>query len=171
MILTQNPENQSRDEHISDPYGSSSSSYGSSSAYGQSGSYGQTDAYGQSGQYGQTDPYGQTGAYGQGAPYGAGALPDHPRATTVLVLGILGLFFAPLGVVGLILGQGARKEIRNGAPYQSGGSLQIGWVISLIVTILFVLGLVLVLLLAAFGLFAASTAPTTAAAAAALALV
>lgn len=157
--MSQYPDHRSRDENTSDPYGSSSpSSSSSASSYGTSEPYGTPDSYG--GQYGTSDPYGtQYGApYGTQGQYGGqygqagyGAQAEHPRATAVLVLGILGLFFAPLGIIGFFLGQGARKEIRNGAPYQWGGSLKIGWIISLVVTILFVIGLVLTLLVLVFG--------------------
>lgn len=124
-----------------DPQGSS---YGSDhSSYGQNQS-----SYGQNQPYGQPSPY---GAYGnQPAGYGAHG-GDHPRATTVLVLGIIGLFFSIVAPFALFMGNSAKKEIANGAPYRWGGSLQAGWILGIIGTIFLVLGLLWLIFVVVIG--------------------
>ncbi|MDN5763163.1 MAG: DUF4190 domain-containing protein, partial [Microlunatus sp.] len=104
------------------------------------------DSYGQP-EYGQPE-YGQPGyapqSYGQQAAsgmnpyqqpgYGAYQLPNHPQATTALILGIVGLVFCPfVGIAGLVLGGRARKEI-DAAPGQWGGRgiATAGWVLGII---------------------------------------
>lgn len=88
------------------------------------------------------------------APFTPYVLPDLPKATTALVLGIVavaGAFMCILPVllspVAWILGAQARKEIRA-APQQWGGEgrATAGMVLGIIGTALLVLGLVLVAL-------------------------
>lgn len=74
-------------------------------------------------------------------PYGAPA--EHPQAQTVLILGIVGLFFTPLAFVAWIIGGRAKKEIAAGAPYTWSGGLQIGYIIGLVVSILAIIGLII----------------------------
>ena len=65
--------------------------------------------------YGQPSPYGQPNAYGQ-QPYGA--TQDHPQATLILVLGIIGLVTCQiLGPFAWVMGNRALAEIdaSNGA--------------------------------------------------------
>ncbi len=74
-------------------------------------------------------------------------VPEHPRAQVVLVLSIVGLFFSVF-VVGLLsyiawyLGAQARKEIEQGAPYLWGGSLQAGYWIAKISSIILIVSTV-----------------------------
>ncbi len=68
---------------------------------------------------------------------------EHPQAQTVLILGIVSLFVAPLGFVAWYMGGKAKKQIASGAPYNWGGGIQIGYIIGLIVSILAIVGVVL----------------------------
>ena len=86
------------------------------------------------------------------ASYPAYVLPDHPRATTALVLGIIGVAgaftcFLPVVVAPFawVLGAKARKEIRS-APQQWGGDgrATAGMVLGIIGTVLLVLALVVI---------------------------
>lgn len=86
------------------------------------------------------------------APYG-GYAPmntEHPQAQTVLILGIVSLFVAPLGFVAWYMGGKAKKQIAAGAPYRWGGGLQIGYIIGMIVSILAIVGVVLWILMFSF---------------------
>lgn len=112
-------------------------------SYGQQ-PYGEPD-YGQ-GQYGQPD-YGQAQGYGQPAPqqpvypvnphqpaYVGYALPNHPQATTALILGIVGLAVCPfVGIAAFVMGGRVRREI-DAAPGQWGGRglATAGWVLGII---------------------------------------
>jgi hypothetical protein len=145
-------------------------SYGEQPQYGDQPQYGQPE-YGQS-QYGQPaygqpqsgqPPYGQP-AYGQ-PPYGqppygqppygqpgypaVGYPPDHPRATTSLVLGILGIVIC--GIVAPFAWQMGRRTVQeiDASNGQLGGrgAAQAGYVLGVIGTVLLGIGLVLVVLL------------------------
>jgi uncharacterized membrane protein YjgN (DUF898 family) len=102
------------------------------------------------------DPYGPQHPYGQPA-YGQqpmGYAPDHPKATTALVLGILGLV-----VCGLVapfawrIGKRTLDEI-DGSHGQLGGrgTAQAGYVLGIIGTALLLLGLLAGLLLMALAI-------------------
>lgn len=91
--------------------------------------------------------------------YGYAAQPtvDHPNALPSLLLGIGSLvIFGPLGIVGLILAQKGRRDVAaNPGQWTSGGTLTAGFILSLIGTILtglallFVVGMILVMMVAA----------------------
>jgi hypothetical protein len=112
----------------------------------------QQPPYGQApydqGSYGQP-PYDQ-GSYGQ-PPYGqppVGYAPDHPKATTAMVLGILGIV-----VCGLVapfawrIGKRTVDEIDASHGQLGGrGTAQAGYILGIIGTILLVLGLLIGLL-------------------------
>lgn len=109
--------------------------------------------------YGQ-DPYAQSpapyGGYGQPA-YGYGQLqPEHPQATTVLILAILGFFVPVVPFVAWYMGGQAKKDIEAGAPYQWDGQLKIGYLIGKILSILQIVSVVLMVVWFVFmiGLFA-----------------
>lgn len=93
----------------------------------------------------------------QNVPYGyaEAALPEHPNATTALVLGILsvvGVF--PLGPIAWYLGAKGQREVReNPGRWRQGGSLTAGLVLGVISTIPLIL-LALFLLFLFFGLVA-----------------
>ena len=150
----------SGDEQRPDPYDPYGPQHPQQQPYGQppSGQYGQ---YGQYGQHGQP-PYGQP-AYGQ-PPYGQppmGYAPDHPKATTALVLGILGLVVC--GVIAPFawrIGRRTLDEI-DGSHGQLGGrgTAQAGYVLGIIGTVVLLLGLLGGLLLMALMIASVSTNP------------
>ena len=77
-------------------------------------------------------------------PYG-GPPPNHPRATLILVLGILSIPCCGLftGIPAIILGRSALAEI-DAAPGQYGGRGQVnaGYICGIIGTVLSVLGII-----------------------------
>ncbi len=79
--------------------------------------------------------------YGQLQPHGL--QPEHPSATTVLVLGILGFIVGVTGPVAWIMGSKARKEVKaQPGRYRDGGTLQAGWILGIISTALMIVGLI-----------------------------
>jgi hypothetical protein len=90
-------------------------------------------------------PSGQGGGYGQAVPgqqpWGA-VLPDHPSATTALVLGILGVVGASvLAPFAWGIASKAKAEIRQQpGRYREGGSVQAGYVLGIVGTVLLVIG-------------------------------
>jgi hypothetical protein len=106
--------------------------------------YGQA-AYGQP-QYGQP-PYGQPAYPPTGYPP-TGYVPDHPKATSSLVLGILGIVVC--GIVApfaWVVGKRTVREIDASNGQLGGrGSAQAGYVLGVIGTVLLGLGLALLLL-------------------------
>ncbi|MHA6523693.1 hypothetical protein [Tessaracoccus sp. G1721] len=111
--------------------------------------------YGQSA-YGQQQPYGMA-PYGQQPAYGYGQA-EHPQATTILVLGILGFFVPIVPFVAWYMGGQIKKQIDAGAPYQWEGSLKIGYLIGKILGIIQIASVVLTIiwLVVMFGLLAAN---------------
>ena len=112
--------------------------------------YAQPPDYGAQAGYGQPayPPPDQTGyppqpAYGQQPAYGVNPYqqpaygyvpPNHPQATTALILGIVGLALCPfVGIAGFVLGGRVRREI-DAAPGQWGGRglATAGWVLGII---------------------------------------
>lgn len=104
-------------------------------------------------------PYGAQG-YGAPAYGGYQPVPDHPQATMILVLGIVGLFVGVLGPVAWYLGSKAKKEIEasNG---RVGGLQQVtvGWILGIITTVLLAVTLVIVLFvfITVIGVFTAAS--------------
>ncbi|WP_232549150.1 DUF4190 domain-containing protein [Propioniciclava soli] len=107
----------------------------------------------------QQQGYQPAPAYGQGYPQGyAGgyAQPEHPQATTILILGIVGLFVAVTGPFAWVMGNKARREVAAGQ-FAPSTSLTVGWVLGIISSIyLAVMALFLVLMIVSFGLLAAN---------------
>lgn len=95
----------------------------------------------------QPPPHQQQMYHQPGYGAGWGPAPEHPRATTVLVLGILGFLFAIPAFFGWYMGSKAKKEIQQGAPYRWDGSLKVGHILSIVASILTVVGISLYLLL------------------------
>lgn len=97
----------------------------------------------------------------QYSPYGAGrAVPDHPQATTVLVLGIASLFVGILGPVAWYLGGKAKQEIEAAAGGLGGlQQVTIGWILGIVMTVLLVAGLLffLVVVVLVLGVFASAS--------------
>ncbi len=113
--------------------------YGTEPGHGQPASYPTPEQSGYPAQpaYGQQPTYGQQPAYGVN-PYqqpGYGYLPpNHPQATTALILGIVGLALCPfVGIAGFVMGGRVRREI-DASPGQWGGRgvATAGWVLGII---------------------------------------
>ncbi len=82
--------------------------------------------------------------YGGGQPpYGAPP-PDHPKATTALVLGIIGIACcSPFGIAAAIVGNNAMKEIDASGGAQGGrGRAQAGKILGIIAMVFLVLSLI-----------------------------
>jgi di/tricarboxylate transporter len=95
--------------------------------------------------------------------------PDHPKATTALVLGIVsvaGLFACVLPVVlspfAWVVGAQARKQIRS-APQQWGGEAKAtaGMVLGIVGTVLLALGVLAIALLVAIALSGSGSIDST----------
>ena len=84
--------------------------------------------------------------YGAPPPPSGAPAPNHPRATLILVLGILSIPCCGLftGIPAIILGRNALAEI-DGAPGQYGGRGQVnaGYICGIVGTVLSVLGIIL----------------------------
>ncbi|MFN8019507.1 MAG: DUF4190 domain-containing protein [Acidimicrobiales bacterium] len=105
-------------------------------AYGGAG-YGPPPSAGPPPGYGAPSPYGPTPGYGPGWGGGAPlAQIDHPQGTTVLVLGLLGIFCCGLlAPFAWVQGNGAIREIdRNPVRYRNRGTVQAGRILGIIGT-------------------------------------
>ena len=95
------------------------------------------------------------------APYGQGYSPvpqDHPQGTTVLVLGIIGIFFTICGPIAWYLGSKALKEIRaSGTTYANEQQIVIGRILGIIFTILAIIGLIIAIIFIIIAVIAASS--------------
>jgi hypothetical protein len=104
----------------------------------------------------EQNPYGQSNPYGQPNPYGQqpGGAVDHPRGTTILILGIVSLVCCGLltGIPAIIMGKSALAEI-DAAPYQysNRGAVKAGYICGIIGTVLSALGILLNVILLAVG--------------------
>lgn len=90
----------------------------------------------------QPAPSGSSQAPHQPTPQpslGTGLVPaEHPKAMTVLILGLLGFVFWIPGIVGWLMASGAKKENqRGGTPYAWDGALRAGHLLSVISTVLY----------------------------------
>lgn len=98
-------------------------------------------------QWSANDPYGQYSGsdmvpyqptpqipYGYAPPLGGQM--DHPQSTVVFVLGLLSVIgFTILGPVAWLMGNSARKQVRERPEqYRAGGLLTAGWVMGIIGT-------------------------------------
>lgn len=119
----------------------------------------------------QPGPYDQPAhdqpAYGQPsgyyAPPGGGYAPDHPKATTSLVLGILGVVLCQvLAPFAWVIGRRTVKEIDDSHGQLGGrGSAQAGYVMGIIGTILLALALLFVLFMFVVVVIFANTSGST----------
>src|SRR5215213_3746732 len=92
--------------------------------------------------------------YGQGYSAPAG---DHPQGTTILVLGIVGIFFTICAPIAWYLGSRALKEIKaSGATYNNQQQIVIGRTLGIIFTILAIIGLVIGIFFVIIAVVAAS---------------
>lgn len=100
-----------------------------------------------------SDPYspqpnqpGQPGQPGQAMPYGQSYPPvaqEHPQGTTVLVLGIVGIFFGIAAPFAWYLGNKAMKEIRaSGQTYSNEQNVNIGRILGMVFTIIYLITVV-----------------------------
>ncbi len=92
----------------------------------------QSQGYGQSQPYLPSQPY----PYVPAQPYGGyyQPLPEHPQSQTVMILGLVSLAVGVTGPIAWYMGAKAKKEIRQGAPYQF-GSGNIGYIVGIITSV------------------------------------
>ena len=124
----------------------------------------------QSQSYGTPQSYGSApevqGGYQQPAyppvpqsPYAAqpyGALPEHPQGTTILVLGIVGLFVTICAPIAWYMGSKAQKEIAaSGIRYANEQNINIGKILGMVLTILAIVGLAIALVFIVIAIIAA----------------
>lgn len=86
------------------------------------------------------------------------ATAEHPKAQTVFILSIVGIFVGICAPISWYLGTQAKKEIAAGAPYAFAGNLKTGTTIGKIFTILYIVGIVLyiIAMIAIFAMAAAN---------------
>lgn len=109
------------------------------------------------------NPYQQPYPPPGGAPY-AYAPPDHPQATLVLVLGILGLALCQvLGPVAWVMGHRARREIAaSGGTVGGHTQVTVGWALGIVATVLLVLSIVAIVTILVIAMIGVGTsAPTS----------
>lgn len=120
---------------------------GQQPGYGQTPGQGQTPEYGQTPEDEQTRRYEQMPGYGQAYPSQApmAYAPDHPRATTALVLGILGLILCQvIAPFAWVIGKRAVDEIDASRGQIGGrGAANAGYVLGIIGTVLLIGGLLI----------------------------
>jgi hypothetical protein len=140
--------------HGEQPYGRPAAGYGQPYAQPGQQPYAQPgqQPYAQPGQ----QPYGGYG-YQQQPGYGVAPHPgygqpqaEHPQATSVLVLGILGFFLPVVCFIAWYLGGKAKKEVEAGAPYRFEGSIKIGYLLGKVLSILSIVGIALWIVLMIF---------------------
>jgi hypothetical protein len=83
----------------------------------------------------------QPGPYGQQQGYPGQFAPEHPQGTTVLILGILGLFVPVVAFIAWYQGSKAEKEIQaSGTYYANGGLIRVGKILGIVGGILTMIG-------------------------------
>lgn len=75
-------------------------------------------------------------------PYGQQTA-EHPKAQTVFIMGIIGIFVAILAFVAWYMGAQAKKEIAAGAPYKFEGNIKTGYMLGKVFSILYIVGIVI----------------------------
>lgn len=128
--------------------------YGEQAAQQPSADYAQ-QGYAQAPNYGQAPGYQQQGygyapqpnyGYNQGYQQPSYQATEHPQATLVLVLGIVGFFTTITAFIAWYIGGKAKKEIESGqSPYVWDGSLKIGYWIGKILGIVTIVGIALMI--------------------------
>lgn len=105
------------------------------------------------------------GGYAAPPPAGGGmggGPVDHPKGITILVLGILSLVCcSPLGIVALIMGNNALKEIdANPSAYGNRQIVQIGRILGIIGIVFLVLGILWVIFFGGLAVITGSSSTT-----------
>ena len=116
------------------------------------------------GGYSSPPPGSGDGGYGamQPPPMGGGGPVDHPKAMTVLILGILSVVCcSPLGIAAFVMGNNALKEIdAQPGRYGNRQTVQIGRILGIIGIVLLVLGLIWVVFLGGLAAISGDTSTT-----------
>ncbi|MCM6777316.1 DUF4190 domain-containing protein [Nocardia sp. CDC159] len=86
-------------------------------------------------------------------PYGHGYMPyrqqEHPQATTILVLGILGFFCGLVAPFAWVMGRKALREIdASGGMLGGRTNVQIGYILGIVSTVLMIASIVFLVLYA-----------------------
>lgn len=83
---------------------------------------------------------------------------EHPKAQTVFILSIVGIFVGICAPIAWYMGVQAKKEIAASGQYAFEGSLKTGTLIGKIFTILYIIGIVIwiVVMIAAFAMAGAA---------------
>ncbi|MFD0365401.1 DUF4190 domain-containing protein [Nocardia sp. GCM10030253] len=87
------------------------------------------------------------------SPYGYGPPQDHPQATTVMILGILGLVFCQiLGPFAWVMGKKALNEIdASGGTIGGRSNVMVGYVCGIISSVLIIVSLLFVVFFVILG--------------------
>lgn len=99
------------------------------------------------------------GGYGAPPPMSGGGQIEHPKGTTILILGILGLVCcSPLGIVAFVMGNTALKEIdANPGMYSNRQIVFIGKILGIVAMVLLVLSVIWFLFLGGMTFLFSST--------------
>lgn len=71
---------------------------------------------------------------------------EHPQASTVFTMGILGIFVPIVSFIAWYMGSSAKKEIDAGAPYAWEGNLKTGYLLGMIFSIIGIISIALFVL-------------------------
>ncbi|PID98001.1 MAG: hypothetical protein CSA83_01950, partial [Actinomycetales bacterium] len=63
---------------------------------------------------------------------------EHPQATVILALSIVGIFIFFGSFIAWYLGNNAKKEIEAGAPYVWAGHLKVGYTVGMVLSIIYI---------------------------------
>lgn len=112
------------------------------------------------GGYGAPPPPPPGGGYGAaplGGGYGGGQV-EHPKGTTILILGILSLVCcSPLGIAAFVMANSALKEIdANPAQYSNRQIVVIGRILGIVAMVLMVLSIIWIIFLGGLGVLSSS---------------
>ncbi|CAI9400466.1 hypothetical protein [Aestuariimicrobium sp. T2.26MG-19.2B] len=77
-----------------------------------------------------------------------GTTAEHPKAQSVFILGIVGIFVGICSWIAWYQGGQAKKEIAAGAPYAFDGNLKTGYLLGKIFGIIYIVGIALYIVIA-----------------------
>lgn len=83
--------------------------------------------------YSQNNPYQQGGQLWGNMGY---AQAEHPQASTVFILALIGFVVPVTPFIAWYMGSKAKREIQQGAPFRYDGNLKIGHIIGLVLSLL-----------------------------------